>query len=656
MARTEDVWIGMRDGARLAATLYLPPEDDPELPEPRAALLEALPYRKDDLTAHYRPEYHRFADEFGYAVCRLDIRGTGSSEGSATGEYTAEELEDLTEVIAWLADRPWSNGNVGMFGTSWSGFNSLQVAMLRPPALKAICSIFASDDRYADDVHYYGGALKQLDLADWPTYMDAINVLPPDPRVCGEGWRDAWERRVAEYEPWLFGWLEHQRYDAFWKHGSLREDYGAIEAATMLVTGWADGYTNIALRGMANLNCPKRLLAGPWSHADVETSRPGPNLDLDREMARWWDRWLRGEDNGVDREPPIVVFVRRPVTPAADLEAYPGTWRFESGWPLDRGRERRFALAEAEAAQAGDGPDRLEVRGDVGWTAWLSCAGLPPWGQAVDQRPDEAYSLVYDWPLEEELEILGAPVLRARVASSAPVAYLSARLCDVHPDGTSQLVTRGLLNLTHRDSREEPSPLEPGRAYDVSFELDVTSWVFERGHGVRVDLAGTDWPNCWPPPAPLTLTIEREGSQLVLPIVDGPPPIAERPDLPASRRPQAWDTDGVTWKVERDLIGNETRAVVGYHNRSEADEVAPAIAERVGGVVGVSIDDPGRAWVSATARYELTWPGTVVATEVRSRIESDAEGYQVHLEIDAEEDGSVRWSRRFDRRFARDLQ
>ncbi len=656
MARTEDVWIGMRDGARLAATLYLPPEDDPELPEPRAALLEALPYRKDDLTAHYRPEYHRFADEFGYAVCRLDIRGTGSSEGSATGEYTAEELEDLTEVIAWLADRPWSNGNVGMFGTSWSGFNSLQVAMLRPPALKAICSIFASDDRYADDVHYYGGALKQLDLADWPTYMDAINVLPPDPRVCGEGWRDAWERRVAEYEPWLFGWLEHQRYDAFWKHGSLREDYGAIEAATMLVTGWADGYTNIALRGMANLNCPKRLLAGPWSHADVETSRPGPNLDLDREMARWWDRWLRGEDNGVDREPPIVVFVRRPVTPAADLEAYPGTWRFESGWPLDRGRERRFALAEAEAAQAGDGPDRLEVRGDVGWTGWLSCAGLPPWGQAVDQRPDEAFSLVYDWPLEGELEILGAPVLRARVASSAPVAYLSARLCDVHPDGTSQLVTRGLLNLTHRDSREEPSPLEPGRAYDVSFELDVTSWVFEPGHGVRVDLAGTDWPNCWPPPAPLTLTIEREGSQLVLPIVDGPPPIAERPDLPASRRPQAWDTDGVTWKVERDLIGNETRAVVGYHNRSEADEVAPAIAERVGGVVGVSIDDPGRAWVSATARYELTWPGTVVATEVRSRIESDAEGYQVHLEIDAEEDGSVRWSRRFDRRFARDLQ
>ena len=656
MARTEDVWIGMRDGVRLAATLYLPPEDDPELPEPRAALLEALPYRKDDLTAHYRPEYHRFADEFGYAVCRVDIRGTGSSEGSATGEYTAEELEDLTEVIAWLADRPWSNGNVGMFGTSWSGFNSLQVAMLRPPALKAICSIFASDDRYADDVHYYGGALKQLDLADWPTYMDAINVLPPDPRVCGEGWRDAWERRVAEYEPWLFGWLEHQRYDAFWKHGSLREDYGAIEAATMLVTGWADGYTNIALRGMANLNCPKRLLAGPWSHADVETSRPGPNIDLDREMARWWDRWLRGEDNGVDREPPIVAFVRRPVSPAADLEAYPGTWRFESGWPLDRVRERGFALAEAEAAQAGDGPDRLEVRGDVGWTGWLSCAGLPPWGQAVDQRPDEAFSLVYDGPLEGELEVLGAPVLRARVASSAPVAYLSARLCDVHPDGTSQLVTRGLLNLTHRDSREQPSPLEPGRAYDVTFELDVTSWVFEPGHGVRVDLAGTDWPNCWPPPAPLTLTIEREGSQLVLPIVDGPPPIAERPDLPASRRPQAWDTDGVTWKVERDLIGNETRAVVGYHNRSEADEVAPAIAERVGGVVGVSIDDPGRAWVSATARYELTWPGTVVATEVRSRIESDAEGYQVHLEIDAEEDGSVRWSRRFDRRFARDLQ
>ena len=425
----------------------------------------------------------------------------------------------------------------------------------------------------------------------------------------------------------------------------------------MLVTGWADGYTNVALRGMAGLTCPRRLLAGPWSHADVETSRPGPNIDLQREMARWWDRWLKGVENGVDREPPIVAFVRRPVPPAADLATYPGSWRYEAGWPLDRVRDRGFALADARCNRSEDGPDRLDVRPDVGWTAWLSCAGPPPWGQPLDQRPDEAFSLVYEWdPLTDEIEILGHPLLRARVAASTPVAYLSAKLCDVPPDGTSQLVTRGLLNLTHRDSRESPTPLEPGRVVDVSFELDVTSWVFEAGHRVRLDLAGTDWPNCWPPPAPVTLTIERDGSAIVLPVVDGPSPIADRPDLPAARRPQRWETDDVTWKIERDVVGGETRAVIGYATRSDADEVAPAIVERNAGVVGVSLEDPGRAWVEATSRYELTWPGTIVATEVRSRIESDAEAYRVHLEIDAAENGEVRWSRRFDRRFPRNLQ
>lgn len=651
MAVTEDVFVTMRDGVRLAATLYLPSR-----PEPWPALVEALPYRKDDLTAHYRPEYHRFADEFGYLVCRVDVRGTGSSEGTSTGEYTQEELEDLAEVIGWLSSRPWSNGNVGMYGTSWSGFNSLQTAMLRPPALKAICSIFASDDRYADDVHYFGGALKQLDFTDYPNIMAAANVLPPVPRVFGDGWHEAWDRRLETYRPWLLDWLEHQTYDAFWKHGSLREDYASIEAATMLVTGWADGYTNIALRGIRELRCPTRLLAGPWAHVDVETSTPGPAIDLVPEMVRWWDRWLRGVDNGVDRDPPIVVFVRRPTPPAADLAAYRGEWRFEPGWPLERSRETRLELAEAEPAPS-DGVDRLEVRGDVGWTAWISCAGDPPWGQPIDQRPDEAFSLTYDFaPRQEELEVLGHPVLHARLSSTAPVACLSAKLCDVHPDGTSQLVTRGLLNLTHRASRETPSPLEPGVFTDVAFELEVTSWVFEPGHRVRLDLAGTDWPNAWPPPGPVLLSIDRAASAIVLPVLDGPPPIPARPDLPTPRRPQKWNADGVTWAVEHDVPRRQTRARVVYGSRSEADEVAPDMTDRVDAEVGVSIDDPGRAWVDATSHMTLDWPEVAVSATARTRIESDADAYHLRLDVETTEDGKVRWSRRFEHRYPRAFQ
>ena len=256
MAR-EDVSIPMPDGVRLAASLYLP-----ETAGPWPVLLEALPYRKDDLTSHYGGEYERFAGEFGYAVCRLDIRGTGSSEGVPQGEYTAQELDDLEVTIAWLAAQEWSSGNVGMYGTSWSGFNSLAAAMRRPPALKAICSIFASDDRYADDVHYFGGALKQLDLVDWPLYMFVENLLPPVPGIYGEGWREQWAIRMREADPWSIRQLREQTYSDYWKQSSLREDYGSIQAATMLVCGWADGYKNISLRGMANLRCPKRLLFG----------------------------------------------------------------------------------------------------------------------------------------------------------------------------------------------------------------------------------------------------------------------------------------------------------------------------------------------------------------------------------------------------------
>jgi putative CocE/NonD family hydrolase len=661
MARTQDEWITMADGVRLAATLYLPDGGGPW-----PALLEALPYRKDDLTASYREEYHRFADEFGYLVCRLDVRGTGSSDGVPVDEYTRQELADIAEVIAWLASQRWSNGNVGMYGTSWSGFNTLQVAMLRPPALKAICSIFASDDRYGDDVHYFGGALKQLDLVDYPTYMDAGNVLPPVPRVHGADWREAWERRVMAYEPWTLTWLEHQTYDDYWKHGSLREDYASVGAATMLVTGWADGYTNIALRGFAGLQCPKRLLAGPWAHASTETSRPGPNIDLVPEIARWLARWLKGVDNGVEREPPIVVFVRRPTPPAADLEAYRGEWRFEPGWPLERSADLSLELSKATTMGRHEnaGPDELDIRGDVGWTAWISCAGGLPWGQSIDQRPDEAFSLVYDWdPLKDELEILGHPRLTVPVSSSAPVAYLSAKLCDVHPDGTSQLVTRGLLNLTHRDSREHPAPLVPGATYEIALELEVTSWIFEPGHRVRLDLAGSDWPNAWAPPLPCTLTIDRATATLVLPALRGPSPAGGRPVLPPPRKPQAVRESArgdelaePDWRIEHDVLGRETRAVARYGGPSEGDEVAPPFEQWYGGTVGVSTEDPGRAFVDAGATYVMRYPEATVRTESRTRIDSDAEAYHVRIEIDVSEGDQPRWSRRWERRIPRNLQ
>ncbi len=654
------VFITMSDGVRLAATLYLPSGEGPW-----PAVLEALPYRKDDVTASYRPEYERLA-EAGYAVCRVDLRGTGSSEGRAEDEYPPIEQRDLNEVIAWLASREWSTGSVGMYGTSYSGFNSIQVAMTRPPALKAIIPIYATDDRYADDVHYFGGALKALDLVDYPAYMTALNALPPVPSIAGERWREAWEERVRELEPWVLRWLEEQTFGPYWQHGSLRPDYGAIEAATMIVAGWADGYRNNSLRTMAALTCPKRLILGPWAHASAETSLPGPNVDLVPEMLRWWDRWLKGIDNGVDREPEIVLFVRRSTRPEPDLREVRGSWRFERSWPLERGSDTALPLGNAETPGRVPAPpiDRLEVRGDVGWTAWISCAGHLPYGQPQDQRPDEAFSLVYEWPpLADELEILGHPRLEVTVASSAPVAFLSAKLCDVFPDGTSALVTRGLLNLTHRSSRERPEPLEPGRPERVVVELEATSWVFEPGHRVRLDLAGTDWPNAWPPPGPVALEIGRDGSALVLPTLEGPCPVAETPVLPPPARPQegvqsakGHPVEGVTWRIEHDVLARETRAVVEGFGTTEAEGEQPRLFEYYGGTVSVSTVDPALARAQSRSAFRIEWPEATVETEARQVVASDAEAYDVTIELDVSEDGERRWSRRWSRRIPRRLQ
>ncbi len=660
MARARHTSIVAPDGVRLAATLFLP-GDDATAPWP--VILEALPYRKDDITAPSRPEYGRLADA-GYVVCRLDVRGTGSSGGIATDEYPAVERTDLAAVIAWLASQDWSSGAVGMYGTSYSGFNSLQVALERPPALKAIISIFASDDRYGDDVHYMGGALKGLDVVDYPTYMLAMNALPPVPSVWGEGWREEWRRRVEETEPWFFTWLEHQRHDDYWRLGSAQEDYGAIEAATMLVGGWADGYTNICLRAFPELTCPKRVLLGPWPHANVETCVPGPRVDLVPEMLRWWDRWLKGVDTGVEDEAPITLFAQRSTEPDPLRREMHGTWRFEPKWPAERLHPTALALSEAVpgGVARGDGPDALEVRGDVGSTAWISCAGSMPWGLSSDQRSDEALSLTYTWNvLDEEVELLGHPRLRVRLTSAAPVASLSAKVCDVFPDGRSSFVVRGVLNLTQRDGRDAPAPLEPGVPVDVEVELEACSWTFEAGHRIRLDLAGADWPNAWSPPAENTLRIDRSVSSLELPVLHGPSPVTAAPVLPPPRVPQTDPTENTDkgwsrWEVVWDAIERERRAVATYGGVSAAEGGVPGMRQRYGGSVGVSAVDPGRAWADGESDLEISYPEGTCRSQARLRLDSDASSYRIAIDLIVSEDGEERWRRRWDRTFPRDLQ
>jgi putative CocE/NonD family hydrolase len=645
-----NVFIPMPDGVRLAATLYLP-----ETAGPWPALLEAYPYRKDDLSVWAR-EYRRFRDEGDYAVCRLDVRGTGTSEGVAVAEYPPTEVEDLAEVIDWLARQDWCTGSVGMYGSSYSGFNTIQTAMRQPPALKAIVPIYTTDDRYTDDIHFGGGVRKAIEFG-YPLFMVSMNALPPVPSLAGDDWRDRWIRRIDELVPW-YGSIEEQTDGPFWRQGSLRPDYDLITVPTMLVAGWADVYRTSMLRTYEHLRVPKRLVMGPWCHMLPPDSIPGPSIDLVSEMIRWWDRWLRGTDNGVDREPPITVYVQRSATPEPDLAEMPGEWRFETEWPPARRRDLALELTAAQrTGQANE--ETLRVRGDVGTAAHIRGSYPPPYGLPLDQRDDEAHSLVVDWPVEEELEILGSPVLEARVRSSSPVAYLSAKLCEVLPDGTSALVSRGLLNLTHRESHADPSPLEPGRAYDVTVELDATSRAFEPGNRMRLMIAGADWPNGWPPPEASELTVELGATRLRLPQIVGPSPVEERPNLAAVHDVggTAPPPDGseATWTIEREVYGRRSRVVV--RDVSAFTPKEDCRVRRTDEVVaGVSPLTPGDAWVECTADAEVTWPEVTARARAHLELRSDASTYRFDLTLEVFENDRNIATRRWEQVVPRKLQ
>jgi hypothetical protein len=279
-----------------------------------------------------------------------------------------------------------------------------------------------------------------------------------------------------------------------------------------------------------------------------------------------------------------------------------------------------------------------------------------PWGQPDDQRLDEAYSLVYDWPVVADVEILGHPRLDVTIASSTPVAFLSAKLCDVWPDGASSLVARGFLNLTHRESHGEPSPLEPRRPYTISLEFDATSWTWEAGHRIRLDLAGSDWPNAWPPPQRGDLQVTPDESILELPVLGGDTSVFDPPRLaPPSEGASEEPPSPVVWRLERDVVDRVTRAVVEHGGVTQLGN-GTRLEERYGGTVGVSTAEPGVAWAEGKNSFEVSWPEAIARAEARARLQSSSETYDLHVELDVWADGALLESRIWDRSYPRRLQ
>lgn len=502
----------MKDGIRLAVTLYRPTSIKPD--EKFPAILEYHPYRKDDAMAAQDYEIYSYFARRGYVCARVDIRGFGNSEGVPTDrEYSEQEQQDGLQIIHWLATQPWSNGNVGMMGISWSGFNSLQMAMLHPPELKAILAIDATAELFHDDIHFIDGMVHidefelNMDMAPGMTGAPDYSL---DEKVLGPRF---------DAPPWTLLYLKHQRDGAFW-HSPVRP-YSEITIPSFLIGGLQDGYRDNIPDMLMQTKAPIRAIVGPWNHTFPHDCDFAPLIEWRDQAVRWWDHWLKGRDTGVLQDPRLVIYVQHWHPPDPNLKAIQGEWRREDTWPPPEAKSETFFLQGNHTLSA------AAATADTHSLKYVPSIGVEQgfwWGELLnDVRPMDGFSLVYDSaPLTDDLAILGRPRALLQASASATQADWFARLSDVAPDGQVTEITGAGINGAQRKSMSDPEDLDPGQIYPLDIELHLTSWVFPRGHHIRIAISNAVWPMILPTPYAMTTTLQLggdAGSRLVLPVV-----------------------------------------------------------------------------------------------------------------------------------------
>ncbi|MBA2780740.1 CocE/NonD family hydrolase [Billgrantia kenyensis] len=663
----ENVFIPMRDGAQLAARIWLPEEAERT---PMPAILEYIPYRKRDIT-RARDTNHAYLAGHGYVCIRVDMRGSGDSDGVLTDEYTQLEQEDGVDAIAWIAEQSWCDGNVGMMGISWGGFNSLQVAAKQPAALKAIISLCSSDDLYADNMHYMGGCLLGDNLSE-ATVMFAFNTLPPDPQIVGNRWRDMWFDRMENSGLWLEPWLEHQRRGPYWSTSSVNENYAAIQCPVYAVGGWADGFTNTVLRLMQHLEVPRKGLIGPWGHKYPHQGMPGPAIGFLQEALRWWDHWLKGRDTGIMDEPMLRAWEQDSVPPDTSYEQRPGRWIGESGWPSANIRERRYGLGPytIHMGEGHGGPHQREGQEralalqsplSVGLAAgkWCSYAATPD--LPGDQREEDGGSLIFSSrQLAEALDIFGVPELELEISSNKPQAMLAVRLSDVAPDGKSTRVTYGLLNLSHRDSDANPEPLVPHRRYRVRIPMNGIAQRFPPGHQLRVSISTSYWPLAWLPPAPAQVDIYPDSSALILPErtpgeEDNRLPEFFEPEEAPPIKVQNYAASDHNWLLHRDLATKEsTLEVINDQGHFRIEDIGTEVRRSTREWYSTFNDDFTSARGETYTERSFKRDDWNVEVYTRTVLTCDEGHFFIHAQLDAYEDDYRVFSKNWEKVIPRD--
>ncbi|CAN5190046.1 CocE/NonD family hydrolase [soil metagenome] len=619
------VFVPMRDGVRVALTTYLP-EGAGRFP----VVVESVPYRKDDDCYVRDWQNYLYLADRGIAGVRIDIRGTGASEGVITDEYTAAEMADTVEVLHWAAEQPWSNGNIGMWGISWGGFSSLQTAMLRPEPLQAIMPMHATHDRFATDIHYSGGSVMAAEQGDWPASMIGLNALPPDPEIVGDRWREMWMQRLDQTPQWIFEWFRHQRRDDYWRHGSPCANYGSIAVPTLLIGGWLDGYVDGMLAMLKKLTCPRRAVIGPWGHYRPATGVPEPTFDHFDLMARWFGHHLRGDDNGVMDMPELTSWVR--TEPPYDGAVTTGYWRGDRIW--SEGMKWLLPLP---------GSEPLVWRGPQ----WVG-SHAPAWDRAgtpsTDSGPDDAESVVFESePFAQPLSFLGQPLVRLMVNSDQPFGLVAVRLSAVSPSAEAHLISRGSRNLAFPDDLADPHAVIEGEWRLVEVPLLAAAVSIPAGWRLRLAIAGADFPIIWPPARQFSLAIDPERSSAVLPLLPEGGGILDIPPTP--RPPPApvdIDEDTFDFGVERNGGKATFRRNVAHRERQPGGLVYESQQHSL---TTVEDGDPASMAVNSTGSIRLTRGEWQVGSTYALDIATSPSNFQIEIRLQTQEFGTEVFSR-----------
>ncbi|UJF17907.1 CocE/NonD family hydrolase [Vibrio sp. SS-MA-C1-2] len=658
--------LPLPDKTKLAYRAWMPKNAEQK---PVPVILEFLPYRKNDGTIVRDEITMPQTAAQGYACVRVDLRGCGESEGLFDDEYSPQELQDGCDVITWLAEQPWCDGNIGMVGISWGGFNSLQIAALQPPALKAIITQCSTDDRYRDDIHYSGGCLLN-DNMDWAAFFWAYaQARSPDPKLVGENWLAIWKERLEKMPFLAKPWIKEQRRTDYWKQGSVCENYDAIKIPVYAMSGWADGYRNTVFTLLSNLKGPKKGLVGPWAHKYPNIAYPAPQIDYVKESVRWWDRWLKNQENGIDTEPKLHYYLQDSVKPQTDYQHRAGQWVSEPNWPSTNTEYQALYFTKNKLSTQQSSTDDIPATEQKAYLSSPQTVGLDGGRFCVgirldmehpdDQRIDDAGSLFFDSEvLTESTPIAGEIIANLAFTSKTNNANLIVRVCDVHPNGEVTKITHGILNLSHRQSHEHPTLLKIDNEEQATISLNHIAYVVPKGHQVRVSLSTAYWPLIWPSSEKADLNFNLQQCKVTLPLNKTPtisslvPPYNQAVEFKGKALRNSNGTREVTKDYKTGITTLKTFEDFGHQFYDSCETEIDFTIEQA---FSIHKDDPTSAKNEITLAVEMGRENWRTAIKADYQMTCDRDYFYIKANWSASYNNETIFNKHFDEKILRDF-